>query len=162
MRLWLIRHAKSSWADPGLRDFDRPLNDRGQRDGPLMQAWLARQSFGPALIRTSEAARAQATAAFVQGAFPEARLEADRRLYGASPETMAEIVRETPAEIESLALVAHNPGMTQCINLLAGRQAIDDLPTFGIARFQWSGDGSDLGREQAILEFLMTPRMLPE
>ena len=162
MRLWLIRHAKSSWADPGLRDFDRPLNDRGKRDGPLMQAWLARQSFGPALIRTSDAARAQATAAFVQGAFPEARLEADRRLYGASPETMAKIVRETPAELESLALVAHNPGMTQCINLLAGRQAIDDLPTFGIARFQWSGDGSDLGREQAILEFLMTPRMLPE
>ena len=161
MRLWLIRHAKSSWANAKLRDFDRPLNDRGERDGPAMQAWLARQSFGPELIRTSDAARARATAAFVHAAFPAAELLADHRLYGAPPEMMADIVRETPPEIESLALVAHNPGLTQWCNLLAGRrQTIDNLPTFGIARFYWPGVGADLDSEQAILEALMMPRLL--
>ena len=162
MRLWLIRHAKSSWANAKLRDFDRPLNDRGERDGPAMQAWLARQSFGPELIRTSDAARARATAAFVHAAFPAAELLADHRLYGAPPEMMADIVRETPPEIESLALVAHNPGLTQWCNLLAGRrQTIDNLPTFGAALLQWDGGPDALAPSAASLEILSSPKTLP-
>ena len=160
MRLWLIRHAKSSWANAGLSDIERPLNRRGRRDGPAMQRWLARQAFGPAWICTSDAARARATAEFVHGAFPDAELIADRRLYGATPETMLEVVRETPPGIESVAVVAHNPGTTECINLLAGEQVIENLPTFGIARLQWFGKLEDLVFGHAILEILMAPRLL--
>ena len=160
MRLWLIRHAKSSWSDRRLRDFDRPLNGRGRRDGPRMRDWLRGQAFAPSWIWTSDAARALATAEFVQGAFPDAQLVLDRRLYGATPETMLGVVRETPAGIETMAVVAHNPGITDCVNLLAGERVVDNLPTFGIARLQWFGglDGLDFGR--GIVEMLMAPRLL--
>ena len=161
MRLWLIRHAKSSWADARLRDFDRPLNGRGRRDGPVVQRWLARQAFAPAWIWTSPAERTRATAEFVHGAFPGAELTADQRLYGATPEAMLEVIRETPPGIESVALVAHNPGTTQCINLLAGERVIDNLPTFGVARLHWFGGLEDLSFGRAILETLIAPRLLP-
>lgn len=161
MRLWLIRHAKSSWADRSLRDFDRPLNGRGRRDGPRMRAWLRNQRFGPSWIWSSDAARALATAVFVHGAFPDAQLAADRRLYGALPEPILDVVRETPAGVDCMAVVAHNPGMTDCINLLAGERVIDNLPTFGIARLQWFGSLDNLQFGHANLELLMAPRLLP-
>ncbi len=160
MRLWLIRHAKSSWVDRGLSDFDRPLNGRGRRDGPRMQDWLRNQAYGPSWIWTSDAMRALATAEFVRGAFPGARLVTDHRLYGAWPETILDVVRETPAGIDAVAVVAHNPGMTDCINLLAGARAIDNLPTFGIARLQWFGGLDSLAFGQANLEMLMAPKLL--
>lgn len=125
-----------------------------------MQRWLARQAFDPLWIWTSDATRARATAEFVHGAFPHAELVADRRLYGATPEAMLDVVRETPHGIESVAVVAHNPGTTECINLLAGELVVDNLPTFGIARLQWFGRLEDLAFGQAILEILMAPRLL--
>ncbi len=160
MRLWLIRHAKSSWADRSLRDFDRPLNGRGRRDGPRMQDWLRSQAFGPSWIWTSDATRALATAEFVQGAFPDAHLATDHRLYGAWPETILDVVRETPAGVNSMAVVAHNPGMTDCINLLVGERIIDNLPTFGVSRLQWFGGLDRLEFGQGILELLMAPKLL--
>lgn len=160
MRLWLIRHAKSSWADSSLPDFDRPLNGRGRRDGPKMRDWLRDQDFGPEWIRTSDAARALATAEFVHGAFPGAHLAEDHKLYGARPETVLDLVRETPAGVDSVAVVAHNPGLTDCINLLAGKRVIDNLPTFGIARIQWFGGPDSLAFGRANLEILMAPRLL--
>ena len=160
MRLWLIRHAKSSWADRSLRDFDRPLNGRGRRDGPRMRDWLRDQAFAPSWIWTSDAARALATAGFVHGAFPDAQLATNHRLYGAWPETILDVVRETPAGVDAMAVVAHNPGMTDCVNLLAGERVIDNLPTFGIARLQWFGGLDSLASGTANVELLMAPKLL--
>jgi len=123
-----------------------------------MQRWLAKQPFVPAWIWTSDAARARATAKFVHRAFPNATLVEDRQLYGATPETILSVVRATPAEVESVAVVAHNPGMTQCVNLLAGERVLDNLPTFGIARLQWFGDPREVAFGQAIVETLMVPK----
>ena len=120
VRLWLIRHAKSSWSTSARSDFDRPLNQRGERDGPAMRDWLAGHPHPAEWIWTSDAARAAATAAFVAEAFPGARLQADHRLYGASPSVLVEVVRTTPPAIATAAIVAHNPGITECVNLLTG------------------------------------------
>ncbi len=139
MRLWLIRHAKSSWANPAQGDFERPLNARGQRDGPIMQAWLARQAWLAQWIWTSDAARAQATATFVAAAFPQARLQTEPRLYGADAQTILQVAGETPSEATTAAIVAHNPGLTWCLNLLVGKRVTDNLPTFGAALVQWPG-----------------------
>ena len=162
MRLWLIRHAKSSWSNVELRDFDRPLNERGQRDGPRMQNWLMNQDYGPAWIWTSDAVRTRTTADFVHGAFPSAELVSHHALYGATPETILDIVRQTPAGVECIAVIAHNPGITQCVNLLAGECVIDSLPTFGVARLQWFGSIENLEFGQTVLEMLMAPRLLPK
>ena len=65
MKLWVIRHAKSSWADHGQADLERPLNKRGNADGPRMAHWLATQAEPATWIWSSDAARALATAEFV-------------------------------------------------------------------------------------------------
>jgi phosphohistidine phosphatase len=164
MKLWLIRHAKSAWNEPGLADFDRPLNARGERDGPIMAAWLQAASEPATWIWTSTANRARATAAYVQEGF---RLPADNLvelddLYHASPEQILDVIRQTPSEVSSVAVVAHNPGMTWLVNGM-GRDAVtENLPTFGIARFDCGGDWSTLRAGSARLDFLVSPKTLPD
>jgi len=111
VKIWLIRHAKSSWSEAGLKDFDRPLNARGERDGPRMADWLAAQGDPATWLWTSTAARARATARFVRKAFAlsdDAVVETDE-LYEASPEAILDVLRRTPAGVASVAVVAHNP-----------------------------------------------------
>ena len=163
MKLWVIRHAKSSWADVRQTDFERPLNKRGNTDGPRMGNWLAEQTDPAAWIWTSDAARALATAEFVAEGFAAARPQVipDHRLYHGSPEIARDLLQETPADVDSVALVAHNPGLTWLVNLLAGEPVLDNLPTFGVARFNVIGNWHELGYEAATLELLMAPKKLP-
>ena len=164
MKLWLIRHAKSAWNEPGLADFDRPLNARGERDGPAMAAWLGDQSDPATWIWTSTAARARATAAFVQRGFqvPEQALVGVDDLYHASPEQILDVVRQTPSEVNSVAVVAHNPGMTWLVNGMGSDAITDNLPTFGVARFDCPGDWATLRAGTARLDFMISPKTLPD
>ena len=84
-KLVLIRHAKSSWKNPGLRDFDRPLNKRGKADAPEMGRRLALRSLMPDRLLSSPAKRAIRTAEIIAGAigFPAGRISRMDRLYGA-------------------------------------------------------------------------------
>ena len=160
MRLWLIRHAKSSWQSAAKSDFERPLNQRGEKDGPAMRDWLAGHPHPAQWIWTSDAARAAATAAFVAEAFPSATLEGDHRLYGASPAMLIEVLRMTPPAKETVAIVAHNPGITESVNLFAGTTVINNMPTFGAALLQWPGNADALPLGAARLEALMSPKQL--
>ncbi len=163
MKLWLIRHAKSDWSDPGLSDFDRPLNKRGRRDGPRMQSWLSTQDHPATWIWSSRAERAKATAKFVAAGFAAATptIVEDRRLYLASAETLLDVLRETPVPESSIALVAHNPGMTNLVNLLSGDEVLDNLPTFGVARFDVDVPWVNLRFGGARLELVSSPKRLP-
>ena len=162
MKLWLIRHAKSSWADAGQSDFDRPLNARGERDGPRMVEWLRRQTDPAMWVWTSSAVRARATTAFVQDAFGlhDEAVAADRGLYHASPEQLLEVVQQTPDNIQSLAVVAHNPGMTWLVNSLCGEQLTANLPTFGVARLDCPKPWHDLRPGRATLDLLTAPKTI--
>jgi phosphohistidine phosphatase len=162
MKLWLIRHAKSDWSSSGLSDFQRPLNPRGLRDGPRMEQWLAAQSDPATWIWSSDAQRARRTTDFVASAFsvsPDRVIE-DHRLYGADPDTLLSVIRETPEEIASTAVVAHNPGMTQLLNLLIGETVLDNLPTFGVARLHIAVPWLELHYGSARLELLTSPKRL--
>ncbi len=160
MKLWVIRHAKSSWADAGQTDFERPLNKRGNADAQRMANWLAEQSDPATWIWTSDAARALATTKFVAQGFAAAspQVISDHRLYHASAEAACETLRQTPSDIASVALVAHNPGLTWLVNLLAGEQAINNLPTFGLARFDINAAWHEFDVDVAALELLMAPK----
>lgn len=131
--LYLVRHAKSSWDNRDLRDFDRPLNDRGQRDVPRMGAWLKEQGIKPDLILSSPAKRALATAQGLQGAmeFKDGLLQTDERLYLASPDEILEVISEVDNHVNHLFLVGHNPGHTDLANRLSEAR-IDNLPTGAI------------------------------
>ena len=162
MRLWVIRHAKSDWSTPGQSDFERPLNERGRRDGPRMATWLRRQPEPATWIWSSDATRAQRTAAFVaqgfSGASPQLVLE--HRLYLAGPERLIDVLRATPDDVGAVAVVAHNPGLTDLVNALAGEQVIDNLPTFGVATFEVTGPWHDLRASTVRYRSLMSPMRL--
>ncbi len=144
MNLWIIRHAKSSWADDDLSDFDRPLKRRGEKDGKRMIRWMREQHARPEQIISSDAARAKATAEFVRAGYavPTDRVRFDHRLYAASVDVQLAVLREVADSATSVALVAHNPEATEVVNALAGAHVIEKLPTFGIAmlvvRVPWS------------------------
>lgn len=162
MKLWLIRHAKSDWSTAAQRDFDRRLNPRGERDGPRIAAWLAEQGHAATWIWCSDALRAQATARFVSQGFAVAGpVQVDEhRLYEASPERLLEVIRETPSDHVDVALVAHNPGLTQLTNLLGSHRVTDNLPTFGIARFEVPAPWSALCFGSASLDLLTSPKRI--
>lgn len=162
MRLWVIRHAKSDWNSAAQSDFERPLNARGQRDGPRMANWLADQPAPAEWIWTSTAVRARSTATFVANGFASGHPEVitDQRLYLAGPEQLLAVLQETADTINSVAIVAHNPGLTELINLLAGEPLLDNLPTFGVAAFEVTTPWVDLRFGRVKLTTLMSPRKL--
>ena len=131
--LYLLRHAKSSWDNPDLRDYDRPLNSRGKQDAPRMGTWLKDQGIIPDLILTSSAKRALATAQhFIKAMdIPDTVLQMDERLYLAAPDEMLSVIAEIDDNVEALFLVGHNPGLTDLANQLSEAR-IDNLPTGGI------------------------------
>ena len=135
MNLWIIRHAKSSWANVGQADFERPLNDRGNKDGKRMIRWMRSQHERPERIISSDAVRARATTEFVQKGFqvPKDYVQFDHRIYEASVDTLLDVLHGVADACPSVALVGHNPGMSEFVNALTGTSAIGELPTFGIA-----------------------------
>jgi phosphohistidine phosphatase len=119
--LTLLRHAKSGWDDPAARDFDRPLNPRGRRAARTVAAEMRRLGLGFDRAVASPARRVIETIEEVARAFGPIAADYDRRLYLAAPETLMEVVRETPDEVERLLLVGHNPGLEILAVTLAGR-----------------------------------------
>jgi len=147
-QLVLIRHAKSSWHDLSARDFDRDLNARGRGDAPEMGRRLARKSITPDALLVSSAVRARATVDLIapEIAFPLQQIEFRDELYLASPSDMLKLIRRVPDDVQTLALVAHNPGITELTNRLA-KTYIQNIPTCGVVTLQmpieqWQSAGS--------------------
>ena len=132
-RLYLLRHAKSSWDDDRLSDVERPLNKRGLRDAPMMGQRLHAGGFLPERIVSSGAVRAEATALAVarEIGYQPAGIKREDALYLAGPATLLKIVRRSDDSLGSLMLVGHNPGMTDFANSLSDLR-IDNLPTCGL------------------------------
>lgn len=141
--LLLMRHAKSSRDDPALADHERPLNDRGRRDAPMMGARLAGAGLAPDAIVSSDALRARQTA---EAAAAACGYRKDIRylaaLYAAEPATYLAALRELPDDTNTVLAVGHNPEIEGLIQLLAGREVT--MPTAAIAHLdlpveRWGG-----------------------
>jgi phosphohistidine phosphatase len=131
--LILIRHAKSDWSDFSARDFDRELNARGKHDAPLMGQRLAARHIQPDAFTVSTACRAKATARLMAPAlgFSFADINWKDELYLSSPSTMKSVIRQTADHVQTLALLAHNPGITELVCQLANTD-ISNVPTCGV------------------------------
>lgn len=139
--LYLIRHAKSDRSDPFLSDFDRPLNGRGEKHAPMMAERLARAGARADLILSSPAARARATAlAFAAASgYPARDIRYDRALYLADAETLIASIRRVEADVRTLWVFGHNPGLTECADALCGC-GIDNIPTCGMVAMTFETD----------------------
>jgi phosphohistidine phosphatase len=140
-RLYLIRHAKSSWAEPGLRDFDRPLNDRGKLDAPFMGKKLAKDGILPDLILASPAKRTRKTAQRIAEAvgYPQTDILYDQAIYEAEVPSLLQVLASVPDDINELFLVGHNYAITDLAEYLTG-QPIGNIPTCGIVLVEFHNE----------------------
>jgi phosphohistidine phosphatase len=137
--LYVIRHAKSSWDELELNDFERPLNERGKRDAPRMGVRLKLKKVLPDVIIASPAKRALSTAkriAKVIG-FEKDKIKTDRELYHANEEAILSVLRAIKPKHNIAFVVGHNPGLTDFVNTLRNDELdIENIPTCGIAVFE--------------------------
>ena len=159
--LTLIRHAKSSWKDASLSDFDRPLNKRGRHNAPLMGRVIQQRGQAFDRIMSSPAERAITTARLIaaQLDYPEHDIDQIDELYEADPAQLLQWVQMLDPHLSRVALVGHNPGLTQFCNELSDA-GIDNLPTCAVALIEfdvddWRAVDNGLGR----LVRLEYPRM---
>lgn len=131
--LLLLRHAKSSWKDPDLADFERPLNDRGRKAAASIGRYIAQEDINIDLVISSPAVRARQTIELVlRSAKRSVELRFDQLIYEASPSRLLEIISQTEDERKSVMLVGHNPGMEELLALLVGGE--QHMPTASLAR----------------------------
>jgi phosphohistidine phosphatase len=137
--LYLLRHAKSSWDDPGLADFDRPLSRRGRRNAALLAAHLREESIEPELVLCSTARRARETAELL--GLDGVRFEND--LYGAGRAELARRLTALPHSVASAMMIGHNPGLEGLGHTLG---AEDRMRTAELWTFVLDGWGAGEGR----------------
>jgi phosphohistidine phosphatase len=132
--LLLIRHAKSSWDDAGLSDYERPLNDRGKKDAPLMADRLHERGMKIDAFVTSPAKRAKKTAEQFAKQYKKepGDLILKTELYMAGQETFYNVIEKLDDQFDCVAIFSHNPGITDFANSLVEDARIDNIPTCGI------------------------------
>lgn len=135
--LYIVRHAKSSWDDPDLSDFDRPLNNRGKKDAPHMGKRLKEKRVTADTMLSSPAERALTTCKEIANVlgFPQEKIRTDKRLYHASEDQILNVLRElkdSPKDDEEVVMIfGHNPGLTEFTNALLD-ETIMNIPTSGV------------------------------
>ncbi len=130
----LVRHAKSSWKDLGMDDFDRPLNKRGKKNAPLMGEKLKERQIIPDLVLSSPAKRARKTAiaiAKVLG-YPKKEIVFDDNFYHANATYLYEMLRNLDDKHETVMLFGHNPDLNNLANLLLNENRVPNIVTTGV------------------------------
>jgi phosphohistidine phosphatase len=168
-RLWLLRHAKSSWDDPSRSDTDRPLAPRGRRAAELMAAHLAASDVRPSVVLCSSSLRTRETLAAILPALGDAlEVRIERALYGAGAAELLQRLRQVPTTAPSVMLIGHNPGIQDLALGLAasGRGPAlaalrDKFPTGALATVDVEVEHwRDVDNGTATATTLVTPRSL--
>jgi len=159
-RVWLLRHAKSSWDHPGLADHDRPLAPRGRKAAKRIARWADTNDVRPELVLCSSAVRAQSTLGLVRHGLgdPEERIESG--LYHASAEDLLERLRSADDGVTRILLIGHNPTLHELATTLAP-PGPDAFPTGALAGLRlaiesWENIRPGCGR----IETFVVPRSL--
>ena len=167
-QLFVLRHAKSSWDDPGLDDHDRPLAPRGKRAVKLLAGHVAAHDVHPDQVLCSSARRAVDT---FRGVAPGGELLIEDDLYMASADAILARLGQVPADVGSVMVVGHNPSLQMLVLKLAGVRRgtaagpeIDEVqrkfPTGALATLSFDAPWSRLRPGGARLDALVRPRDL--
>lgn len=161
-RLFLLRHAKSSWDQPGMADHDRPLARRGRRAAGLIARHLQSEGISPSLVLCSSARRTRET---LELARPGGEVRIERELYGAAKDELLDRLRRVPDTVESVMLIGHNPAVQDvALDLAAGGARLTDVkrkyPTGALASLTLAGRWDELRPGGAELAAFVTPKEL--
>jgi len=168
-RLILLRHAKSDRGNPSLPDLARPLNQRGQDAAARVGAYMTKHDLMPDLVLCSTAERTRQTWELVAQAFAKpARAIFEKRLYNADTEKIIAVVQETPADIHTVMVVGHNPGMQDTVLSLLAAGDVDQranllqkFPTGGLVVIDFAvDDWAAVHPRSGRLDRFITPRRL--
>lgn len=157
-RLLVFRHAKSSWDNPDLSDFDRPLNDRGKKAAPFMGKLLLEKDLLPDFILSSSAKRAKQTSKlFRKAAGLDREVKFDKRIYEASPNALVHIISEIKDRFQSAMVVGHNTGFEDLVLALTGKY--ERMPTAAVAVIDFDVESwSDIRKGSGKLIEVLRPR----
>lgn len=158
--LYLLRHAKSSWSFDELSDQERPLNDRGRDDAPIMGQALAKRRICPDLIVSSPAVRAMSTAVLVarEMRYPHDKIKVESGIYGAEVDDLLAIIHDLPDTAGSALLVGHNPTITETANALSP-SSLNEMPTAAVVCLRFEADHwADVSKANGEFYFYDYPR----
>ena len=165
-RLYLLRHAKSSWDDSSLPDHDRPLAGRGRRASKAIARHLREEDIKPDLVLCSSARRGRETLDRLEKALGASTVQVEDDLYAASATQLLDRVRSVPDSVESVMLIGHNPGLQElALGLARASATADELaakyPTAALATLEFSASSwRELDNGAADLVALVRPRDL--
>jgi phosphohistidine phosphatase len=159
-RLYIIRHAKSSWKDITLRDIDRPLNKRGKNDAPLIARVLHDKGYQIDYLILSPSQRTKDTVDFFKKEFeiPDTRIQHEEALYHGYSDDFEQIINGLSEDMNNVALFGHNPGITFIANSCIGR-GISNVPTTGVVVLDTDIENwGEFSFEKAIMENFLFPK----
>ena len=160
--LYLLRHAKSSWKDLTLPDFDRPLKDRGRKAAKRIGKRLASEKLNDPLVICSPAVRTRQTAEIVlKHAKVRTDVRYEERIYEASLRDLVNVVSEIPDDKQVVILIGHNPGFEELLAYLTGEGR--RMPTCALGKITFNVESwKDIKEDQGTLDWFVTPRELEE
>jgi phosphohistidine phosphatase len=160
--LYVMRHAKSAWGEPGLGDFDRPLLEKGKKRTKKVIDYLLNKRVKPELIITSPALRALETARIMLHGLhvDKDALQEEKSIYTSDAGQFSDVLFDIPASVSSIMIVGHNPAVTEFINSFLDVK-IDPIPTSGIAAFEFNADDwNEIRKTDPKVKFIIYPKML--
>ena len=163
--IMFLRHAKSSHDDSSLKDFDRPLADRGKQDAPLLGRFLRQVNRCPDLIISSTARRAKQTAVLVadQAGFEPSSIQWEEELYYGGARDYLKLVQKGPGKADSIMLVGHNPLIEEAVSLLCSEPGsyVVRMPTAALVSLEHPAlEWSQVKAGTSRFQWMMIPKLL--
>jgi phosphohistidine phosphatase len=165
-KLYLLRHAKSSWRDPTLADHDRPLASRGRRASKVIADHLQTERITPTLVLCSSSTRTRETLELIRvGLGDDVEVQVERCLYAASASDLLDRLRKVDSSVDSVMLIGHYPAIQElALNLASGGVHLERLrakfPTAALATLAFQDNWGELTHGAAELVAFVTPREL--
>ena len=161
----MLRHAKSSWKEPGLDDHDRPLNKRGRHAARIMATYLKQSKITPDLVICSTATRAKQTLDPIIKAVNPPEIILERKIFVGAQQELWEQLRNIPKRAKSVLLIGHNPALQNLALELAQTDQLvpfagNNFPTGAMASFRFRGAWKALEPHGAELFSFITPMTL--
>lgn len=158
--LYLMRHAKSSWDFPELSDHDRPLNNRGRKDAPLMGRELMSREVTVDLIVSSSAVRALTTATLVakELEYDTEKIAVEEEIYKANKQELLTIIKHIPNQFDKVMLVGHNYTISELANMLSP-DMVPTMPTAAVVCLTFNcGTWAEINKQNASFAFFDYPK----